>query len=308
MAARVVIVGAGMSGAACARALADRGLAVELFDKGRSVGGRLAQRRIDGLVFDHGAQYLSARDPRLTRLAERWRAASLVADWPAASSACGDPVLVGTPAMNAPVKALLADLPVRTSAHVTRLERNDAGWSVRLADGTVASRFDLLVLAIPEPQAASLLGRSLGPVTMAPCWSALVAPARSLGLERPVHRLDDDTLAWIARNDTKPGRGGAETWTLHATPSWSLRHLEEPGEIVAGRLLARLAAITGVELPPMRHLTAHRWRYALVERPLGRPCIWEPAARLGLCGDWCLGGRVEAAYLSGLALAEAIAG
>ena len=42
---RVGIVGAGVAGAACARALADAGCAVQVFDKSRGVGGRMATRR-----------------------------------------------------------------------------------------------------------------------------------------------------------------------------------------------------------------------------------------------------------------------
>jgi renalase len=60
-------------------------------------------------------------------------------------------------------------------------------------------------------------------------------------------------------------------------------------------------------LPAPAYLSAHRWRYALVERPLGEPCLWDEALRLGLCGDWCLGPRVEAAWMSGRALAAALA-
>ena len=91
-----------MVGAACARALADAGVAVRLFDKGRSVGGRMAQRRVDGHVFDHGAQYLSAAEPgsRLRRCGGEKN--GIVAEWTGVTSARGDPVVVGVPAMNAP--------------------------------------------------------------------------------------------------------------------------------------------------------------------------------------------------------------
>ncbi|MGF2507850.1 NAD(P)/FAD-dependent oxidoreductase, partial [Ralstonia pseudosolanacearum] len=39
----------------------------------------------------------------------------------------------------------------------------------------------------------------------------------------------------------------------------------------------------------------------------GTPCLWDAASRLGACGDWCEGPRVEAAFLSGVALAAKIA-
>ena len=82
--------------------------------------------------------------------------------------------------------------------------------------------------------------------------------------------------------------------------------LERRPEEITPALLAAFAAFVPRALPPPTYQAAHRWRYALVERPLGEPCVWDPALRLGLCGDWCLGPRVEAAYLSGTALAAAL--
>lgn len=306
MAVKVAIVGAGMAGAACARHLADHGFAVSVFDKGRSVGGRLAQRRVGAAVFDHGAQYIGVRDPEFAALARAWCAAGLAADWPEVRSGGGDAVLVGTPAMNAPVKALLAGLTVRTGTQVKAVDRLAGGWVLRLDEGAEAVGFASLVLAIPAPQAATLLGRSLDPVRMAPCWSALVAP--SGGLPGGARRFDDAVLGWSARNDQKPGRGGPETWTLHASPAWSRAHLEAPAAEIAAALLSRFADLAGVPVPATDHLAAHRWRYALVEQPLGHPYMWDADAGLGLCGDWCLGPRVESAWLSGRSLGAAITG
>ena len=42
----IVIIGAGMSGIACARALRKAGVPVRLIDKGRGIGGRVATRRV----------------------------------------------------------------------------------------------------------------------------------------------------------------------------------------------------------------------------------------------------------------------
>ena len=154
---RVAIVGAGMAGAACARALADAGMTVRLFDKGRSVGGRLAQRRVEQGVFDHGAQYFRARDPAFMAAIEGWRAQGIVTYWPGAAGSDGGGVLVGVPAMSAPVKALLADLPVATGSRITKFGHATGGWtlSARRIGGMGRSR--AVLVAVPAPQAADLL-------------------------------------------------------------------------------------------------------------------------------------------------------
>ena len=59
----VAVIGAGMAGLAAARTLAAAGHAVQVFDKGRGIGGRLSTRRTDYGAFDHGAQYATVRDP-----------------------------------------------------------------------------------------------------------------------------------------------------------------------------------------------------------------------------------------------------
>jgi predicted NAD/FAD-dependent oxidoreductase len=56
--------------------------------------------------------------------------------------------------------------------------------------------------------------------------------------------------------------------------------------------------------PSSRPTQAHRWRYALVTEPVGEAALYDRPSGIGLCGDWCLGGKIEAAFLSGRALVE----
>ena len=50
----------------------------------------------------------------------------------------------------------------------------------------------------------------------------------------------------------------------------------------------------------------HRWLYAKSKRPLDAGHLFDTDDRIGVCGDWCRGDRVEDAFLSGLALAKAV--
>ena len=322
---RVAIVGAGMAGLACARGLAVSGHTVRLFDKGRGVGGRIAMRCLDGIAFNHGAQWATARDPAFLALFSEWQADGVAALWPAATGD-GEPRWVGVPSMTALPRAL-ADADIALRRHVSFLHREPGGWMLRHMDATLAAPgsvgdqggelagpFDHVALALPSPQAAALL-RAIGhdfaeaaaDATYAPCWSVLAAFAdRVPGPD--VLREAGDALGWVARESSRPGASmvpGRDAWTLHATGDWSRAHLEdEPASVIAA-LLAAFAARTGASVAPLS-VAAHRWRYAKVGRALGQPCLWDAARGLGACGDWCLGGRVEAAFMSGQALAAAM--
>ncbi|MDX1741267.1 MAG: hypothetical protein R3178_08245, partial [Rhodothermales bacterium] len=56
------------------------------------------------------------------------------------------------------------------------------------------------------------------------------------------------------------------------------------------------------------HLDAHRWSLAQAEEPLEDGCLWDESRRIGVCGDWCAGSRVEGAFLSGAAMAGRVMG
>ena len=311
----IAVIGAGVAGTFCARGLADAGCRVTVFDKGRSIGGRLAQRRRAGAVFDHGAQFIRPRDPVFERLLEAGIEAGSVARWPAAE-VDERRAYVGTPSMATPLKMLLGGLPVATDCRITALLREAAGWWLEDAARGRHGPFTAVVIAIPPVQAGELLAglgdtaprplvEAVGKARLAPCWALLAAFDPPLDLPGFAARsLDSGPIAWIARNTTKPGRDGRDAWTVHASPDWSTGHLEREPEAAAELLLTAFRAVTGIGDRQPFHIEAHRWRYALVTEPVGRPALFDAPSGLGLCGDWCLGGKVEAAFHSGRAMVE----
>ena len=93
---RVAVIGAGPAGAICARTLANHGVPVTVFDKGRGAGGRLSTRRADDARFDHGAQFLTARDPQVLRWVSDWEEAG-AAGRQAVGAACQPGLDPGSP-------------------------------------------------------------------------------------------------------------------------------------------------------------------------------------------------------------------
>lgn len=319
---RIAVIGAGMAGLACAGALHRAGHAVTLFDKSRRVGGRLATRRADGLMFDHGAQYATARDPAFIFVMQAMVAAGNAAPWAAA----GEARWCGVPGMSALAQHMERQGvgSLQTERHVAFLHREADGWLVRHSDaahtrpgvvsdqgGELAGPFDRIAVALPSPQASGLLhphafAAEAASAGMAPCWAMMLAFAEATTAP-DLLRPDTGPLRWIARDSSRPGRAPLpECWIAHATPEWSRSHLEQPAEAVQATLQHVFAAATGITAAPC-YAAMHRWRYALADAPLNKPALWDAAAGLGVCGDWCLGTRVEAAFMSGQALADMMA-
>ncbi|HWS74160.1 MAG TPA: FAD-dependent oxidoreductase, partial [Quisquiliibacterium sp.] len=349
------IVGAGLSGLACARALRDAGFEPQLFEKSRGVAGRMSTRRGEGWQCDHGAQYFTARDPAFRAEVGRWLDAGVAQRWQPRLRAFGpggavrvpDESLerfVGVPGMTAPARRLAEGLPVRTDCTVDALARGAEGWRLRCAErGWIDEPFAAVLLAVPAPQAAALLA---GAATQAPahagagpgggslaaragsvaqdtivpaaaaleaiarsarmraCWALMLRYPAPLALDFDAAFVNEGPLRWVARDASKPGRAGPETWLLHAEAEWSERHVEEPPERVVPTLVDAFVRLGGAAPAAW---TAHRWRYADTAQPLEAACAWNSEAGLGLCGDWLAGGKVEGAWRSGRALARAVA-
>ena len=189
------------------------------------------------------------------------------------------------------------------------------------AQARVHSGFDAVVLAVPSPQASALLLSSqqgkplqtaLGAVTVAPCWTLMLAFPQAvqptmahLGPQWNAARSTHHRIAWLARESSKPGRGPLERWTVQASPEWSERHLEDDAERVKAKLLKAFTEVTGIRAEPP-HADVHRWRYAQTIEPMGKSHAWDAKSRIGVCGDWCLGHRVEDGFVSGLEMALAL--
>ncbi|MFZ8965677.1 MAG: NAD(P)/FAD-dependent oxidoreductase [Steroidobacteraceae bacterium] len=302
----VAIIGAGLAGLACARRLAESGVHAVLFDKARGVGGRVATRRAEGLQFDHGAQYVTARDREFAKLLGTLEKQGAAGAW---QDGGGPGRWVGVPGMSALPKALGVGLDVRLNQPVTALIRQSNCWQLQLA-GTIVEAARVIV-TVPAPQALSLLGEShplsaaLRSVAMAPCLTLMAATRQGAA---PFNVREDPAapLAWIARNSSKPGRASSEieTWVAQAGPEFSTEHLEKDPQVITSLMLPLLCEQLGVDPESFTYAAAHRWRYARVIAPLGEPFLRSLDATLYLGGDWCLGARVEAAWTSGIAMAE----
>jgi renalase len=286
-AASVAVVGAGLAGIACARALREAGVHVRVFEARRAPGGRLATRRFAVASFDHGAQYLTAFRPAFLQLLAQAAAAGAVERWQPDWPRGLDALWVGAPAMNSLPRHLAFDLDVEYGARILRIERGRRGWT--LLDDRGCGHTDFT--AVP----------------MEPCWAVMAAFDAPLPEGPDAYAMDDAVLAWCARNGSKPGRKAPDAWVLHASPEWSRVEFDQPAHVVQRALLDRFSERIGRPLPRTLLADSHRWRHARVESALAEDCLLDLDAGLGFCGDWCIGARAEAAWLSGTALGARLA-
>lgn len=309
---RAVVVGAGLSGLMAARTLTDDGHEVIVIDKGRSVGGRMATRRIGGARLDHGAQFFTTRTDEFTAMVSEWTKAGVAREWCRGfAEHDGHPRHVGVNGMTGIAKHLARDLRVQLGSLAFSMHRDSDRWIVITDDGG-AHTADRVILTAPLPQSMSLLftagvdvpadlrtidyDRTIGLlVTLTGSDHAVPNPG---GIQFP-----DEVFSFVGDNLRK-GISELPALTFHANPGWSLDHWDMDVDRVARTLLdaatPHLGSATVVEHQ------VKKWRFAVPRSLWPEPCWVDQTGSLAIAGDAFAGPRVEGAVLSGLAAARAV--
>lgn len=311
---RVLVVGAGIAGLACAGELAAAGHHISVRERAATVGGRMASPSFNGRLVDSGASYFTAGDPAFVAQVQDWCARGLARRWtdrfPVLTAAGLSAPNPGPWRYASPggLRSLLADLAASlpsdslvTNAPVSAVEPGPT------VDGEAA---DAVVLAMPDPQASRLLDARLTDVIaeVAPRqWDPVLAlmgqyPGRAWPDFEGAFINDDPILSWVADDGARRG-DGAPALVAHSTPAFAAGQLEAPDR-AGPEMIAALDRLLGCGIPVEARV--HRWTFARPSASRETNCFFG-ADRIGLAGDGWGSPRVETAWLSGRALGRRIA-
>ncbi len=334
----VAIIGAGMAGISCAYHLTKHGInKITIYEKSRGIGGRMANRRAKGYHFDHGAQYFGMTNKEFENAVKRleWLKKDIISLWRGNIGEI-DPetgmftptftnreVFVGSPAMNSIPKSLLQKIDssvkmvYQTKIGSIKRDKNSQGWVLIDETQKQVGIADLIVIAIPAPQAIDLINKSnisglekyvhsLKNVEITPRWVLLLGFNDRLALPFDAAFVQDNKIRWIARNNSKPKRPMREAWTVHASEEWSKTHVNKGSILIKDEMLKSFQTVTNLaNLQPEYH-SVHLWRYAIVRKKLSKSSIFDKHKYVGFCGDFFQGKGVVDAFLSGKYLAKKI--
>lgn len=322
-----LVVGAGISGIACATAMAEAGVIPLVVDRGRAVGGRMASRTLrdtgtafDGRVVDIGASYFTVSTPEFRAVVDDWIARDLARPWTdsfhVASTDGIEAVRTGPMrfAAKGGLRSLVADAASRlpdvwSSIDVTSVSADDTSLIV---DG---ERRSAVALCMPNAQARRLIDASLMTADLEASLTGItyepVIAVTAVFDEQcwddfdGMFVNDDPVLTWIADDGARRG-DGAPVLVAHVNPVLAARHLEDPTSVLP-LVLATLARLLSLTARPS-WVDAHRWTYARPMAAHPEPYYLEQGRLLGLAGDaWADGPKVETAWLSGHLLGSELA-
>lgn len=312
----VIIVGAGISGLLAATVLQQNGKRVTLLEKSRGVGGRMATRRVDDAVFDHGVQYFTAKYPQFQTWVDQWEKEGLVREWfsrfPNESHEAGHKRYKGVPSMTSVAKHLAASLDIRRNARVLAMQFDNRRWMVTTEAGNTYEGHFLLITA-PVPQAREMLDHSnielrplkydaLKGIHYHRCLTLMATLDKPLqlggfgGLRNP-----GPGLRWLGDNLAK-GISTVPAITVHTGNDLAESLWDDGEEHQTAKILEAVEdQLGGAQIVKA---SCHRWRYNEPVRHLTSNWFFSRRHNLSMAGDGFAGPRVEAAAMSGLAAAE----
>lgn len=316
---KIALIGAGISGITAANYLRERGEHdLLLIDKGRSVGGRLATRRIENGRADHGAQFFTVREAAFKKECERWIENGWVTKW------FGDPHprYKSEGGMNQLAKKLAEDLPVMLSTRITKIEKENAHYLLYAEDECVV-KAEKIIITSPVPQTVELLENSAIPVeteqwhklndiTYYPSLVALMTVAEHLSIGESGH-LDQGLPKEVERiaHQKQKGISDAPIISVYMSGEWAESRFEQDEKKTLDEIFDCIDSIIPGEA--VEEVQLKKWRYAQGKSVVHEPFIQLDEESILIGGDLFLQpddqagrSRVESAFLSGKAMAENI--
>ncbi len=315
-----LIIGSGLAGLSAASRLSAQGLNVVVIDKGRGVGGRLAARRIGDAVFDHGAQFFTARSEQFKTCVNQWITLGVAEQWYQSypGQANGHPRYRGVPTMVSVAKYLAKDQTVIQSTRALKLNHDGCHWIVKLEpEESIIARS--VIITSPVPQTLDLLDKGNSQLTSGiierlqkiqyeSCIAVMAVLDATSSLEDPgALAIAEGPIAWISDNHKK-GASPLPALTIHASGEFSQANFNRDRNEVGKELIELARPLFGSA--PVSDFQVHGWLYSkptttddeasfLLSEDLEMP-------PLVLAGDAFAGPRFEGAVLSGWSSAEQI--
>ena len=289
---RVAVVGAGIAGLVAARDLTAAGHDVVVIEKSRGLGGRMAARRLEGAVLDHGLPVLEVPSGGVL--------AALLDDLaPGAVRLDGDAV-AWPMGMTVLPKAMAGDVPgagpleMVLDTRVAALRAGDEGIEVAQDQGNTIGVFDAVVITAPAPQTVDLLAHSPEPLRADALRAVEYDPAvmvlAGFAMDEPgwvAARPDAGPVAYVT-NETVKGRPpveGVVPVVARLRPDASERLFDASDAAVCAEAVPAIRTVLGPGTPEPTWTQVKRWRYCVARTRLNQEMLNPQGSRIIVAGD-----------------------
>ena len=271
----------------------------------------MSSRRTDWGYLDHGCQYFTVKDPSFANFLQEY--GEVVTTWQGVFARWQNgnftlveeenPRYVPPVAMNNLCKAIATELNVKLKTRIVKLTKNET-WTLTDEEGNQYSHYVMVIVTAPPIQTQDLLNNhtliadEIENIKMLPCYSLMLTLEQEVDFPFDGIELQHPALGWIAANHSKPLRGEKKSLVIQSNFTWAADNLDSDRANVTKSLKTSANEILDVALGNSLYESLHLWRYALPQAVNEKYYYFDEENAIAVCGDWCIKGKVESAFLS----------
>ena len=308
------VIGSGISGATIANLL-NKKFQVNLYDKGRGPGGRASFKRVKGQIgFDHGTQYFSPKTIEFKKFTKRLIKIKILKKWSGNHIFLNSKKkenkkhikIIGKKGNNDICKFLLKKVKCFYQSEVKKIYYKNKLWFLLFTDGKIRT-YKGVILTCPFPQLKKLSEKFINntfikrKLKMDANITVMIAIKKNK--KSPSSFLfDDPVLGWAGNENTKKRfKSKYDLWTLQSTFKWANKNINKNKKNLKKNskiLIDKFFKLTKIKKTKVIYSINHGWKYSSNSKPLKIRSYWDPQKKIGVCGDWFIGPRLESGWIS----------
>jgi predicted NAD/FAD-dependent oxidoreductase len=299
---KIIILGAGMSGIACALSVY-KNFDVQIYEKSRGIGGRLCAKKLPHGLFHFGAQFCTASTIDFQKFLRDSNAISFLGsafDVDANSNFETKDYFVGSDGMHSLLKKYDEVLKIHYNHKAVDLDEKRKLISF---DSGKKISYDIIVSSLPLPQTREIFQTEIEhDAIFSPCLSVGMSINGSPCYEHNVYKNINKDVAWLGSSSFYNSKR-KETWVLQFSPKASLNMMDNSDSLIQASAENCVRKIINGKYKII-HSGIFRWRYALCNRSNLNNKFTSISDDSFAIGDWNISPRVESAYISGTTLGK----
>ena len=309
------IIGSGISGSTIANLLKKK-YQVAIYDKARGPGGRSSFKRFDKKIgYDHGVQYISPKTVKFKKFINKLIKLRILKKWGGNHLFLNNKIkenkkhqkIIGTNGNNDISKYLIKDINCNFESELKKIKRKNLYWELEFVSNKKINCKNL-ILTCPHPQAKKLTIKYLKDKSILKNKIKMNANITVMfTLKKNIEKIssyffDDPILGWAALENSKNRfKSRFNHWTLQSTSNWANKKINKNKKmklINSNILINRFFELTNTKKEKLNNILNHGWKYSYNPKPLKIKSYWDKKIKLGICGDWFVGSRLESGWIS----------
>ena len=312
----VAIIGAGITGVTVANLLQKK-YNLTVFEKSRGVGGRIATRRAEPYQFNHGAQYFKVENKEFKDFVQPLMVNKIIKPLKTnqieilnknvikRTKIYNQQYFTAGSKMNSVVKYLINNnFSIKLLCKIEKILKENDNWFIIDSNKVSYGPYNWLFITIPPNQAIEILYNNfkfldiIKKIKMRSCYSLMLGFDEIKEFDFDTALFLDEDVKWLSISKKILEKKEYYNLLINSSYNFAEQNINGSKDKISNYLIKQVSDILQCELNNYKHKALHFWKYAMSEKNNNLGSLFDEDLKVIVCGDWCMNGKVEGAFLS----------